>query len=219
MTVASGVAMGAEVVAVAVVEDVGACKMLETFIVDAEGDADGEAISGDIDAAGLELWSSFVVNVTGLLEEAVELESFSSTVDMVVVTSAVGSFFAIVGKIEARSVGFVWSSFEVDKLGTMEKVVVRSFAGIETLLVLSLIGKLVPTAVDAKLEVMSLAGIVAAEVESVIIVSFLLGTIVAEVTTTVDVLFMAGVMELVMSLAGVEVKVVRSFVGKVEVGF
>lgn len=219
MTVASGVAMGAEVVAVAVVEDVGASETLETVIVDAEGDADGEAVSGDVDAAVLELNSSFIVNVTALLEEAVELEPFRSTVDMVVVTSAVISFFAMVGKIEGRSVDVVCSSFEADKLDTMENVLVRSLVGIETLLVLSLTGRFVPSAVDEKLEVMSLAGIVAAEVESVINITFLLGTTVAEVTTTVNVLLMAGVMELVMSLPGVDVKVVRSFAGKVVVGF
>lgn len=219
MTVASGAAMGAEVIAVPVIKDVGASEMLETVIVDPEGDADGETVSGDIDAAVLELNSSFVVNIARLLEEAVELEPFSSTVDMVIVTSAVVSFFAMVGKIEARSVDVVCSSFEVDELDTMEKVLVRSFAGVETLLVLSLTGTFVLTAVDEKWEVMSLAGTVAAEIGSVINVTLLLGTIVAEVTTTVNVLFIAGVMELVMSLAGVDVKFVRSFAGKVEVGF
>lgn len=217
MTVASGVALGAEIVAVAVAEDIDASEMLKTVIVDDEGDADGETDASNTDAAVVELDSSFGMNVPGLLEEAVKLEPFSSTVDAVVVVAAVVSFFAVVGKTEGRSGDVVCSSFEVDKLDTMEKILVRSFAGKDTLLVFSLVGIFVTTAVDEKLEVMPLSGTVAAELDTLTDVVSLLGT--AEVVTTINVLFTAGMMELVMSLTAVDVEVVRPSAGTIEVGF
>lgn len=47
------------------------------------------------------------------------------------------SFFAVVGKTELHSTDDVCSVFEVEELDTMEKVLVKSFAGIEKRLVLS----------------------------------------------------------------------------------
>ena len=148
----------------------------------------------------MELDSAFVMITAGLLKRATELDPLSSVVGKVVVATLAVPFSAVAGKAELRSVDVACFSFEVEVLATIEKMLVRSFAGIKTLLVLSLIGMLVPMAIDEELEFTWPAGTVVAELEVGTDVMSLFGVIVAEIEMTVSVWFMAGVNELGRSL-------------------
>jgi len=216
VSVASGGLIGADVVAVMGAEDEGISGLLMTVIVEDEDTTDSGGGPDEVDAAILELDSSFVVKVTRLLGEASELDPFSSTVDKVVVATVVVSFLAVVGKIELYSVDVICSSFEVDVLDTIENMLVRPFAGMKTLLVRSFAGIPVLMIVDEEFEVMSLAGTVAAGLGATTNDMELFNVVVVELETSVSILFMAGVVELVRSLAGLAEEDVLSFAGRVE---